>query len=159
MCIARLSSVVLLLQACVVSVPVAAATPPSALAPLFQPGVAVFRNLAQIDPQVRAQLLRQFRDDARLADSGANFSCCCDFGPGSPPSRRLVLAAYASGRWFIEYEHGGIGLHTHLFVFEPAGGHWRVAYRGVGFYGHATLTSLRDAIRKKKEFFEPGADA
>jgi hypothetical protein len=157
--IAKASFLLLLLHTRILNTCFAAATPPAALAPLFQPSVKVYRHIAQVDPQVRRELLRQFRDDARLADSGAAFSAGCDFGPGSPPSRRLVLAAYAAGRWFIQYEHGGVGLHAHLFVFEPAGRRWRISYRGVGFYDHSTLTSLRNAIRNKKEFHQPGVDA
>jgi hypothetical protein len=36
--------------------------------------------------------------------------------------RRLVAAGVSGDRWFLEYEHGGRGLHTHFAVFEVRDG-------------------------------------
>ena len=67
-----------------------------------------------------------------------------------PPSRRLVLAAYAGDTWFIHYEHGGIGLHSHLVALTRSGSSWRVAYSASAFYSYDTLLKLRQAIRTQQ---------
>jgi hypothetical protein len=52
-----------------------------------------------------------------LADPGARFNATDVMEPGLP-RRRLVLAGGCDDRWFIEYEHGGIGLSIALMVLR-----------------------------------------
>lgn len=71
--------------------------------------------------------------------------------PGyNPPSRRLVVAAQTSDRWFIHYEHGGVGHHSHLVVYLKAPGGWRLAYAGWASYEYHTLKDLRGALEAHK---------
>ena len=121
------------------------------LDPLFNSDVRVVTRLHRIDPGVLAALKQCFKSDHRLADRGAPFSAGDAMLPGqNPPSRRLVLAAVAQNIWFIHYEHGGIGLHSHLVAFIRSGHSWRLAYSASGFYGYPTLDKLREAVREHR---------
>lgn len=135
-----------------------AASTPTALQPLFRSEPTVVRHLPQLDPAVRQMLLRQFRDDRRIADYGAEFDPGCTGGTGALPSRRFALAVHIGDRWFVEYEHGGIGRHSHLVVFSRSGTSWRVAYNGSGFYEYYTLPKLRRAITRG-EYHKQAVDA
>ena len=110
--------------------------------------VRVVTHLRDIDARALAALTHRFKGDHRLADRGAPFAGGDAMLPGpNPPSRRLVLAATtSSGIWFIHYEHGGIGLHSHLVALARSGRAWRVVYAAVGFYEYPTLPELRAAI-------------
>jgi hypothetical protein len=35
------------------------------------------------------------------------------------PQRHLTKIVQKGSRWFIQYDHGGFGLHSHTLVFEP----------------------------------------
>ena len=135
-----------------------AAGTPTALEPLFRSEPTVIRRLSQLDPAVRQLLLRRFGDDRRIADYRAEFDPGCTGGPGGPPSRRFALAVHVGDRWFVEYEHGGIGRHSHLVVFSRSGASWRVVYNGAGFYEYYTLPKLRRAITKG-EYHTQAVDA
>jgi hypothetical protein len=52
-----------------------------------------------------------------LADIGAPFNATDIVYPGLP-ARRLVSAGASRTQWFLEYEHGGRGLHSHFALFE-----------------------------------------
>ena len=52
-----------------------------------------------------------------LADLGAGFNATDLIAPGLP-GRRLVFAGRCQDRWFIEYEHGGIGKSIALMVLR-----------------------------------------
>ncbi len=52
-----------------------------------------------------------------LADPGARFNAS-DLIQHGLPTRRLLLAGHCEDRWFIEYEHGGIGKTIALMVFR-----------------------------------------
>lgn len=52
-----------------------------------------------------------------LADPGARFNSTDVIEQGLP-RRRLVLAGNCEDRWFIEYEHGGIGLSVAIMVLR-----------------------------------------
>ena len=135
-----------------------AASTPTALEPLFGSDPAVVHHLAELDPVVRQLLLRRFEDDRRIADYGAEFDPSCSGGTGGLPSRRFALAVHTAGRWFVEYEHGGRGRHSHLIVFSRSGASWRVVYNGAGFYEYYSLPKLRRAI-SKGEYHEQAVDA
>jgi len=52
-----------------------------------------------------------------LAAPGARFNATDVIEPGFP-SRRLVLGGRCEDRWFVEYEHGGIGMTLPLLVLR-----------------------------------------
>jgi hypothetical protein len=112
--------------------------------------VRVATQLREIDPGALKALENQFRYDHRLADRGAPFQSTDVVMPGHLPWRRLVLAAASGDTWFIHYEHGGRGLHSHLVTLARSGSDWRVVYSGVDFYAYDTLEKLREAIRSHK---------
>jgi hypothetical protein len=135
-----------------------AASTPTVLEPLFRSQPAVAHRLSEVDPAVRRLLLRRFDDDRRIADYGAEFDPGCTGGTGALPSRRFALAVYIGDRWFVEYEHGGRGRHSHLVVFSRSGTSWRTVYSGVGFYEYYTLPKLRRAITQG-EYRQQAVDA
>jgi hypothetical protein len=132
----------------------ALATHPSAFAgvldPLMSGDVRVATHLREIDGSALAALEHQFRDEHRIADHGAPFQSTDVVMPGRPPWRRLIIAAVSGETWFVHYEHGGIGLHSHLVALTRSGRSWRVAFSGTAFYPYDTLPKLRDAIRSHK---------
>jgi hypothetical protein len=129
----------------------AASVDASGLAALSGRDVQVVTRLRGIEPGAVTALKRQFRDtDRRLADRGAGFEATDALGPENFPQRRLVLAAHAGDTWFIHYEHGGYGLHSHLVGLARSGSSWRVVYSGSAFYAYDTLPKLREAIRRQQ---------
>lgn len=52
-----------------------------------------------------------------LADPGARFNAT-DVIEDRLPTRRLIISGRCEDRWFIEYEHGGIGKSTALMVLR-----------------------------------------
>jgi len=57
----------------------------------------------------------------RLADFGGPFNATDVIQPDLP-RRRLTAAGVSGDRWFLEYEHGGRGLHSHFALFELRSG-------------------------------------
>ena len=68
-------------------------------------------------PTVVLNLFSSLCGDCPLADVEAPFSAT-DFASSDLPTRRLVAAGVFHDRWFLEYEHGGRGLHRHFVLFE-----------------------------------------
>lgn len=120
------------------------------LDPLMSGDVRVATHLREIDPSALAALKKRFSYDHRLADRGASFEVGDAISSGNFPRRRLVLAAASGDTWFIHYEHGGIGLHSHLVALSRSGTSWRIVFAGTDFYSYDTLPKLRDAIRSHK---------
>ena len=115
---------------------------------LSRSDVRVYTRLRDIDTSALAALKRQFSDDdRRLADRGAGFEATDAIGPENFPARRLVLAARAGDTWFIHYEHGGRGYHSHLVALTRADHSWRRTYAAAAFKVYDTLPKLRAAIR------------
>jgi hypothetical protein len=112
--------------------------------------VRVATHVREIDSSALAALKKRFSYDHRLADRGASFEVGDAISPANFPQRRLVLAAASGDTWFIHYEHGGIGLHSHLVALSRSGTSWRVVFAGTDFYTYDTLPKLRDAIRTHK---------
>lgn len=52
-----------------------------------------------------------------LAEPGERFQAT-DVGEPGLPRRRLILAGWCGTRWFIHYEHGGIGLSRMVVVMD-----------------------------------------
>lgn len=67
------------------------------------------------------------------------------------PSRRLVLAGSCEDRWFVHYEHGGIGLSYAVLIFRPdPHGILQFEWGGSGFYRAKSIDELRVAISSGK---------
>ena len=111
---------------------------------LLRRDVQVVTTARGIDPAVLAAFASFFANDSRPLSREEPFSAN-DAGPGA--SRRFVFAAEVPTLWFIHYEHGGIGRHSHLVVFRRWGNSWRLAYAGVAGYTFSTLDRLRNGIR------------
>ena len=111
---------------------------------LLRRDVQVVTTPRDVDPAVLAALAPFFANDSQRLSHEEPFSAN-DAGPGA--SRRFVFAAEVPTLWFIHYEHGGIGRHSHLVVFRRWGNSWRLAYAGVAAYTFSTLDRLRNAIR------------
>ncbi len=109
--------------------------------------VRVAMRLREIDRGALAALKQRFTDDHRLADRGASFEVGDAISRFNFPPRRLVLAAASGNTWFIHYEHGGIGHHSHLVALAPSGHTWQVTYAATAFDEYDTLPELRAAIR------------
>jgi hypothetical protein len=123
----------------------------SVLDSLSRNDLRIATRLREIDPSAVDALKRHFSDDdRRLADRGAGFEGTDAIGPENFPQRRLVLAARAGDTWFIHYEHGGRGYHSHLVALTRSDHSWRLAYAATAFYTYDTLPKLRAAIRKRK---------
>jgi hypothetical protein len=75
---------------------------------------------------------------------------------GNRPFRRFVLAGYATGIWFVFYEHGGRGYHHHLLIFSRDGNKWRLAAAAAGLVKENTLQSLKEALNERRFFYQPG---
>ena len=70
-------------------------------------------------------VLEQFASlcgDCLLADVGEPFNSTDVITPALP-ARRLLVAGVSASTWFLEYEHGGRGLHSHFALFEMRDGH------------------------------------
>lgn len=128
----------------------------AALDELTRGDVRVATHLRDIEAGALAALKQQFSYDPRLADRGAPFQSTDVRAGGDPPSRRLMLAAASRDTWFIHYEHGGIGLHSHLVALTRSGNSWRVVYSALAASAYDTLPKLKVAIRAKK--FDMKAD-
>lgn len=109
--------------------------------------VRVATHLREIDSGALAALKRSFNSEHRLADRGEQFGATDVMERGNQPSRRLVLAARAGDTWFIHYEHGGRGLHTHLVALVRSGRSWRVVHAASTSRAYETLPKLRAAVR------------
>lgn len=88
-----------------------------------------------------------------LAVPGARFNATDVIEPGFP-RRRLVLGGQCEERWFIEYEHGGIGMTFPLLVLRENSDHSVSFVWGTWLKTRApTLVTLRTALANK-EFWE-----
>jgi hypothetical protein len=64
-----------------------------------------------------------------LADIGAPFNAT-DFVEPGLPERRLIAAGVSGSHWFLEYEHGGRGLHEHFVLFDLRNNHATCEWAG-----------------------------
>lgn len=65
-------------------------------------------------PEVRAAFFKVF--NWKIANPGEPWSPTDDIVDLSLPRRRLIYAGVSPLLWFVFYEHGGIGHHSHLLV-------------------------------------------
>lgn len=56
-----------------------------------------------------------------IADIGESFRRTDVIIDASLPERRLVRAGRSGSRWFVHYEHGGLGYHEHAALFDLRG--------------------------------------
>jgi hypothetical protein len=118
------------------------------LDPLSRNDLRVATRLRDIDAAAVAALKREIDDDdRRLADRGAGFEASDVISEGDFPARRLVIAARAGDTWFVHYEHGGRGYHSHLVALTRGERSWRLTYAAAGPEAYRSLSKLREAIR------------
>lgn len=74
------------------------------------------------------------------------------------PNRRLIFAGSCKNRWFLQYEHGGIGISDAVIVLDT----WpnnsvHFVWGGSSFKPAANLNDLRSAIASGKFADDPNA--
>jgi hypothetical protein len=79
-------------------------------------------DLGALSPGVRLALTR-FLGDGTIANRGDPFeaSDVTRRASANVPRRRLIRAGTSGDLTFVEYEHGGLGLHQHLVLFQTRG--------------------------------------
>jgi hypothetical protein len=83
-----------------------------------------------------------------MALPGAAFHATDLMKPGLP-WRRLILAGESKSLVFVWYEHGGLGYHQHLLIFEdPA--QPRLVFNGLLFGDARTLADLKSLVAAGK---------
>jgi hypothetical protein len=130
----------------------AAAASPPPMAPEASAFLATdYRPIASLTglPAPLAAALREELHGESIADRGQSFQVG-DVRLDPPlPDRRFVAAGVAGDRWFVAYEHGGLGHHYHLLLYEldPAHARPRRTFhcRGTGL----PLWRLDPAFRKR----------
>lgn len=86
-----------------------------------------------------------------LADPGKKYQMTDVIDEPGLPVRRLVLAGVYKDRWFIHYEHGGIGVSSEVLVLKTeANGDMRFLWGGSGSFRATGLNDLREAIANGK---------
>ncbi|MFC5865140.1 hypothetical protein ACFPT7_22735 [Acidicapsa dinghuensis] len=88
-----------------------------------------------------------------LADPNQKYQVTDVIGLPRLPSRRLIFAGVCESRWFIYYEHGGIGVSNRILVLDAAPDNsMRFVWGGIGFGFEkpTTLADLRAAIATGK---------
>jgi hypothetical protein len=82
-----------------------------------------------------------------LADPGQEYQATDVVYHSELPFRRLVFAGVSGSKWFVHYEHGGIG-HSYavvVFAVEPQG-RVQLLWGGGGSYRAKDLDDLRKSI-------------
>ena len=74
-------------------------------------------DLSTVPDQVRVALTR-FVGGAKVANSTEAFEATDVISDPNVPRRRLVIFGTSADLTFIEYDHGGIGLHQHFVLFQ-----------------------------------------
>jgi hypothetical protein len=114
---AHQAAVILVTGAFLLAVPHLAGASAPERPPDFQPSDY---RLVRSKAEVPAAVLDSFSSlcgGCTLADIGAPFNATDVVQPGLP-ARRLLSAGVSASQWFLEYEHGGRGLHSHFALFE-----------------------------------------
>ena len=90
---------------------------------------STFNEILVVDklPKVMKSYLEK-RIDNGIAPIGGKFRATDTVFDPSLPTRRLKLAGYRDNVWFIWYEHGGIGFHQHLVIFNISNGQLELLY-------------------------------
>jgi len=82
-----------------------------------------------------------------LANPGQNYQMTDVIEEAGLPIRRLKFAGNYQNRWFLEYEHGGIGLSYAVIVLDVRpDGSVDFVWGGTGFRSATDLTDLRRGI-------------
>jgi hypothetical protein len=73
-------------------------------------------STSELPPEVR-RALQDICHGCTFANSGAPWNST-DVIYNNLPQRRLIAIEHAGSEWRIQYEHGGIGLHSHTITFS-----------------------------------------
>jgi hypothetical protein len=83
-------------------------------------------TLAEVPAPLVAELTRKLAERERgpggdtalyIAERGADFNAT-DNGGGGVPFRRFIVGGLSKRFGFVAYEHGGVGYHHHVAIFE-----------------------------------------
>jgi hypothetical protein len=86
-----------------------------------------------------------------LADPGADYQDTDVVSRPGLPSRRLLFAGSCDDRWFVFYEHGGLGHNYAILIFRSdSNGLPQFLWGGVGFQHARNLDQLRAAVASGK---------
>jgi hypothetical protein len=86
-----------------------------------------------------------------LANPGSKYQVTDVIDEPGLPHRRLIFAGVCKDRWFIHYEHGGIGVSYAVLVLNAnLDSSVRFVWGGAGFHRAANMNDLRAAISSGK---------
>jgi hypothetical protein len=86
----------------------------------FGPAVTLYSSLDRLPEPLTAYLADKLASPAGyggLARRDGYFNAT-DVVISGLPMRRLISAGRAGDRWFVWYEHGGLGMHAHLVFID-----------------------------------------
>jgi mono/diheme cytochrome c family protein len=86
--------------------------------------------------------------DFKMANPGEKFEATDDISDPGLPNRRLIFAGISKNRYFIHYEHGGIGYHCDVVVFD-VNAEGKVSFLGAGSGRAKDLAELRALVSSK----------
>ena len=65
-----------------------------------------------------------------MAEPGEPFNVT-DVVHANLPMHRLKFGGASSDMWFVYYEHGGIGFHYHLVIYQSEDGNYDLVFHGI----------------------------
>src|SRR5258708_33833414 len=102
---------------------------------------------AMPEPLKNAFALITREQQFELANPGQKYQATDVIEVGHLPSRRMICAGANRDKWFIHYEHGGIGHSYAVVVFaKTTQGGWEFLWGGVAFERAKDLDDLRKKI-------------
>jgi hypothetical protein len=112
----------------------------------------VITSTASMPKSLKDSFARVTRErEFALADPDKKFQATDDVTTPGLPFRRLVFAGSCGDRWFVHYEHGGIGLSYAILIFRAdSKGVLQFLWGGSGFYRAKSVDNLRLAIASEK---------
>jgi hypothetical protein len=101
---------------------------------------------AMPEPVKNAFALITRKQGFELANPGQKYQATDVIEGGHLTTRRMILAGANRDKWFIHYEHGGIGHSYAVVVFAKTQGGWEFFWGGVAFERAKDLEDLRKKI-------------
>jgi hypothetical protein len=112
----------------------------------------IINSTDALPPSIKNALATVTRDEPfALANPGSKYQETDVIDEPGLPHRRLIFAGVCKDRWFIHYEHGGIGISDAVMVLNAnPDSSARFLWGGKGFYRAANMNDLRTAISSGK---------
>jgi hypothetical protein len=113
---------------------------------------SVITSVASIPKSLKDGFVRVTEErEFALADPDKEYQESDEITTPGLPFRRLVFAGSCGDRWFVHYEHGGIGLSYKVLIFRTdANGALRFLWGGSGCDRAKSLDNLRVLIASGK---------